>query len=203
MSIAVRMAAILGVLLAGFPMAGRAEDGSEPLDVFVTLPMAGGFADATFALVDAQSAVRQSLSASGGVRLVEDARDADVVVTVLGRGKGDVELTVALRALDGGVVAPPVPIGESERYIEVMLSIGACAPVQQPTAPDEAEGCYRRVFVGVGYSDLDSRERVKRPRLNSWEACANALARDIRSWLATNQDRVRALRQPLPPRAAP
>jgi len=196
----VRMAPVLVLLLAGVQTVGRAADGGaadggEPLAVFVTLPTSGVFADATFALVEAQTAVRQSLSTSQDLRLVEDAPHADVVVTVLGRGKGDVELTVALRSLDSSIIAPPVPIGERERFIEVMLTTGTCVMTGQWVVPGEAEPCYRRVFVGVGYSDLDSTERVKRPRLNSWEACANAVARDLRAWLSTNRDRVRQFRR--------
>ena len=94
--------------------------------MFLTLPMTNGFADATHALVEAQDQVRQSLEALGELRLVDRSQDADVVLTVLGRGRGDVELTAALRTLDHSVIAPPVPIGATERYIEVMLTIGSC-----------------------------------------------------------------------------
>jgi hypothetical protein len=33
-----------------------------------------------------------------------------------------------------------------------------------------------------------------RPAKNSWEACAEALVRDVRAWLLENGTRVRALR---------
>ena len=164
--------------------------GPEPLGVFLTLPMSHGFADATYSQVEAQELVRNGLAAMGEFRLVDRLEDADVVLTVLGRGRGDVELNAALRTLDPGVNAPAVPIGAAEKYIEVMLTIGSCGTVasgeQRPT-----DSCYRRIFVGIGFADLDTRRSAKSPALNSWEACANAIARDVRAWLTTNASRVR------------
>lgn len=173
---------------AGLPDTSRAA-------VFLTLPMARGFADATHALVDAQEIVRKALTAVGEVRLVDRSQDAHVVLTVLGRGRGELELTAALRALDSDVISPPVAIGTTERYIEVMLTVGSCR--ERATAADvdgqrPRSSCYSRVFVGLGFSDLDGRRPAKRPPLNSWEACAGAVARDVRAWLAENASRIRA-----------
>jgi hypothetical protein len=161
--------------------------------VFLTLPMAKGFADATHALVEGQELIRQSLATTDGVRLVGRLQEADVTLMVLGRGRGHVELTTALRLLDRDVIAPPVAIGETERYIEAMLTVAACgdalADAKQP-----APSCYRRLFVGVGYSDRDGQRPAKKRAPNSWEACAEAVARDVRAWLVENAGRLRALR---------
>ena len=162
--------------------------------VFVTLPTAKGFTDATHAIVEAQTLVHRSLEEMGGVRVVGAGEQADVVVTVLGRGKGDQELTAALRGIDSSVVAPPVPIGERERYIEVMLALKSCGHLQTAVDPRVPDSCFRRIFVGVGFAELDLPRRAKKPALNSWEACADAVARDIRAWLTTNASQLRALR---------
>jgi hypothetical protein len=186
------MAAVLVCATAGGGTVAGA--GPEPFAVFLTLPMSHGFADATYSQVEAQELVRKGLDAIGEFRLVDRSEDADVVMTVLGRGRGDVELNAALRTIDPGVIAPPVPIGAAEKYIEVMLTIGSCGSVasseQGPTV-----SCYSRIFVGVGFADLDTRRTAKSPPLNSWEACANALARDVRAWLTTNASRVREFSQ--------
>ena len=186
------MAAVLVCATAGGGTV--AEAGPEPLAVFLTLPMSHGFADATYSQVETQELVRKALDGIGEFRLVGRSEDADVAVTVLGRGRGDVELNAALRTIDPGVIAPPVPIGAAERYIEVMLTIGSCGGVatgeRGPT-----DSCYSRIFVGVGFADLDTRRSAKRPALNSWEACANAVARDVRAWLTTNTSRVREFRE--------
>jgi|SoiMethySBSTD1v2_1073268.scaffolds.fasta_scaffold00263_26 hypothetical protein len=164
----------------------------ESLTVFLNLPVTNGFSDATQALVETRELVREPLSASPEFRLVDRAEDADVVLTVLGRGRGDVELTAALRGISRSVVAPPVPIAGSERYIEVLLTTGKCRVAEIPVEDYAPETCYRRIFVGVGFTELG--RSPKKLRLNSWEACAEAVMRDLRAWLTSNADRLRALR---------
>jgi hypothetical protein len=166
----------------------------ESLTVFLDLPTTNGFSDATQALVETKDLVREPLSADPDLRLVDRAEDADVVLTVLGRGRGDVELTAALRGIDRGVVAPPVPIAPNERYIEVLITTGPCRTSIIPINEYAPESCYRRIFVGVGFGELGERRSAKKPRLNSWEACAEAVIRDVRAWLISNAERLRAQR---------
>jgi len=178
--------------VAGAPQTTSTRSVEEPAAVFLTLPMARGFADATQALVEAQEVVREAVTAIGEVRLVDHAQDADVVLTVLGRGRGDVELNAALRALESDVIAPPVPIGATERYIEAMITVGSCRDEAIAAGQRPPASCYSRVFVGLGLSHLDARQPVRGPKPNSWEACANAVARDVRAWLTENASRIRA-----------
>ena len=177
---------------AGTGTVASARDGS--LTVFLNLPMTNGFSDATHALVEARELVREPLSAATELRLVDRAEDADVVLTVLGRGKGDVELTAALRNVSRSIVAPPVPIAATERYIAILLTTGSCRTKAITVEEDLPDSCYRRIFVGVGLSELDARRPAKKRRLNSWEACAEAVIRDVRAWLTTNATRLRTLR---------
>lgn len=161
--------------------------------VFLTLPTTRGFVDATQALVEAQDLVRDAIGTAGDIRLVEHREDADVVLTVLARGRGDVQLTAALNALEESVIASPVPLTTNERYIEATLTVGSC--IDEAAAElAKPRSCYKRVFVGLGLSDRDPRRTGKRPAANSWEACAEALVRDVRAWLNENTTRVRALR---------
>ena len=181
--------------VAGAPQATSTPSVRQPAAVFLTLPMARGFADATQALVEAQEVVREAVTALGEVRLVDHSQDADVVLTVLGRGRGDVELNAALRALDGDIIAPAVPIAATERYIEAMITVGSCRDEAIAAGQRPPASCYARVFVGLGLSHLDARPRpVRGPKPNSWEACAVAVARDVRAWLTENASRIRAHR---------
>src|SRR5512145_170573 len=84
------LASLIVWCAAGTGTVASARDAS--LTVFLNLPMTHGFSDATHALVEAKELVRQPLSAAPELLLVDRAEDADVVLTVLGRGKGDVEL---------------------------------------------------------------------------------------------------------------
>jgi hypothetical protein len=166
----------------------------ESLTVFLTLPMTNGFSDATQALVETKDLVRAALAADHQLRFVDRAEDADVVLTVLGRGKGDLELTAALHNISPGIVAPPVPIAATERYIEMLVTTGPCRTLPLTIADDSSDSCYRRIFVGVGFGELGARRSAGQPRRNSWEACAEAVVRDVRAWLSTNATRLRTLR---------
>jgi len=138
--------------------------------------------------------VREPLFAATELRLVDSAEDADVVITVLGRGKGDVELTAALGGMSGSIVSQPVPIAATERYIEILLTTGPCRTMAITVEEHSPDSCYRRIFVGVGLTELDARRPAQKRRLNSWEACAEAVVRDVRAWLTTNAKRLHTLR---------
>ena len=166
----------------------------DELTVFLNLPMTHGFSDATNALVETQELIRGPLSAATELRLVDRAEDADVVVTILGRGKGDVELTAALRNVSRSIVAPPVPIAASERYIDVLITTGPCRTTAITVEDDSPNSCYRRIFVGVGLGELGQRRTAKKPRVNTWEMCAEAVVGDVRAWLTDNAHRLRAAR---------
>ena len=161
--------------------------------LFVTLPMTHGFADATDARVETQRFVLEALGAAETIRLVDHRQDSDMVLTVLGRGTGYVELTAALQGLDPEVVASPVMLHANERYIEVMLALGSCGEAAtNATSHSTSASCYRTIFVGLG--DRDARQRATKVARNSWTACADALARDVQAWVTENASRLLALR---------
>jgi len=171
----------------------QGSDTSSPPGLFVTLPMTNGFTDATDALVETQGLVHNALDALETVRLVDRLQDNDVVLTVLGRGTGYVELSAALRALDPSVVSSPVMLYASERYIEAMLTVGACGDAAtNATSQTKSPSCYRKIFVGLG--DPDVGQGVAKAAANSWTTCANALARDVQAWVTQNAGRLLALR---------
>jgi hypothetical protein len=165
--------------------------GSYRASVFVTFPMTNGFADATDDLVEAHGFVQEALGALDTVRLVAGPQDSDAVLTVLGRGIGHVELTAALNGVDRSVVAPPVMIRATERYIEAMLTVGSCGEAATSIAiQSKSTSCYRKIFVGVGFANRNVRQGVARPASNSWKACADALAKDIQAWVSQNASRL-------------
>jgi hypothetical protein len=186
--------AIASLVICLLTASGSAAAREESLTIFLTLPMTNGFSDATQALVETKDLVRAALSADDEIRFVDRAEDADVVLTVLGRGKGDVELTAALHNISADIVAPPVPIASAERYIEILVTTGPCRTLPLTIAEESSESCYRRIFVGVGLGELGARRSAGTPRRNSWEACAAAAVRDVRAWLATNATRLRTQR---------
>jgi len=172
----------------------RAEQqGADRAAVFVTLPMTSGFADATDVLVETKGFVREALGAVETVRLVDRQQESDAVLTVLGRGTGYAELTAVLQGLDPNVVVSPVMLHANERYIEAMLTVGACGEaVTSATKESKSPSCYRKIFVGL--DDRGARDAAKKGAPNSWTVCANALARDVQAWVTQNASRLLALR---------
>jgi hypothetical protein len=184
-------------IVAAFTTTGsvgaQGTDEKSRVALFVTLPMTNGFADATEALVETQHFVHEALEATEAVRLVDRLQDSDVVVTVLGRGTGYMELTAALQGIDASVVAPPVMLHAQERYIEAMLTVGACGDAETSATRESASpSCYRKIIVGVG--DHEVRHGVTRTATNSWTTCADALARDVQAWVTQNASRLLARR---------
>ena len=196
--------ALASLVISLIIASGSAAAREDSLTVFLTLPMTNGFSDATQALVETKDLIRAALSADQArpegralhheIAFVDRAEDADVVLTVLGRGKGDVELTAALHNISADIVAPPVPIAPTERYIEILVTTGPCRMLPLTLAEESSASCYRRIFVGVGLGELGARRSAGTPRRNSWEACADAVVRDVRAWLATNATRLRTQR---------
>ena len=185
---------------AGAVGVAQQPQGATRAALFITLPMTNGFADATDALVETQGFVHEALNASETVRLVDRLQDSDVVLTVLGRGTGYVELTAALQGIDPSVISAPVMLHANERYIEAMLTVGSCgAATTSATRESKSPSCYRKIFVGL--SDHDERQGVTRTASNSartatnpWTTCANALARDLQAWVTQNASRLLAIR---------
>lgn len=184
---------MVGAFIATEGAGAQDTQGTNRVALFVTLPMTNGFADATEALVETQRVVHEALESSEAVRLVDRLQDSDVVVTVLGRGSGYMELTAALQGIDPGVVAPPVVLHAQERYIEVMLTVGSCGDAAtSATRESTSTSCYRRIVVGV--SDHEVRRGGTKAAANSWTTCADALARDVHAWVAQNAGRLLARR---------
>jgi hypothetical protein len=159
------LASLIVCFVAGSGSVAAAAD--ESLAVFLNLSMTHGFSDATNALVETRELLREPLAGGTDLRLVDRAEDADVVITVLGRGRGHGELTATLRTISGSIVAPLVPIA-----------------------------------VGVGLGEPGQRRAAKKPRLNSWELCAERVVGDVRAWLTDNANRLRRLRT-IAPATAP
>ena len=179
------VAAVAFIMGSGVFLHGS--DEGAPLALFMTVPMTDGFADATHALVETKDALRQAIAATADVRFVERAEDADVIVTVLGRGRGDAELNAAVKMLANDVSASPVAIATNERFIQAMVTVGSC--VRSPQSDSKPGLCYKHAFVGLGL-DRDAPQPPKKPKANTWDTCATALARDVRAWLNENATRI-------------
>ena len=171
---------------------GVAEELPNRAALFVTLPMTSGFSDATDALVETQGLVREALGTGEAVRLVDRLQDSDAVLTVLGRGTGYAELTAALQELDPNVVASPLMLRASERYIEAMIAVGPCGEAAtSATRQSKSASCYRKIFVGLG--DREARQRAAKAARSPWATCADALTRDVQAWVTENASRLLAL----------
>jgi hypothetical protein len=161
----------------------------SPAALFITLPMTNGYADATDALVETKRFVHDALDVVAMVRLVDRPQDSDVILTVLGRGTGHVELTAALQSFDPNVIVSPVMLHAQEPYIEAMLTVGSCGEAAtNPTRESKSASCYRKIIVGL--DDREVRQAAKKGAPKPWTVCADALAKDVQAWVMQNATRL-------------
>jgi hypothetical protein len=156
-----RIAATAAIVVLGLASGASHASPRSAGAVYVAPPAARTVARAD-ALAGAHRSLRAALQDPPGVHLVAERQHAHAVLVVIGAGAGAGELRQMFRALDPGIMAPPVLIGKHEHYIGALLTVGSCSEAGSGAA-DPAESCVRRVFVG---------------------ADAHTLAADIRDWLA-------------------
>ena len=105
------------------------------------------------------------LTRSFRARLPDGAISA-VRSLAIGWGK----LTAALRMVSRSIVAPPVPIAATERYIAILLTTGSCRTKAITVEDDLPDSCYRRIFVGVWLSASATRRSLAAFALGSAHA---------------------------------
>jgi hypothetical protein len=162
--------------------------------VFVTIPANEGFADVTEAVLASQAFVRLALARMQEIRFAERAEDADAVVVLVARGEGSHELSASFKRYQAPLLAgTPITMHREEKFVHAVLVVGPTGCEGGITLNPMAAECYRRSLVGMGFSHgADRWDRNAKP--NSWEACAEAIALDVRAWLITNSGKLRSSR---------
>jgi hypothetical protein len=138
--------------------------------VFISAPQRDGFFDTTKEIQDSIKDLRDKLSREKNVNLsiTDDRRNADVILTVVQRGKGDVAYGRRVEFQDyyGGASLQQVPMIASTYWVSTMMQVGA----------------YKKEFTGTQTQDNNGASLS----MGAWGRCAGLITSNIGSWTRTN-----------------
>jgi hypothetical protein len=138
--------------------------------VFVSAPQRDGFFDTTKDIQDSIKDIRDKLSKEKNVILtvIDDRKKADVILTVVHRGRGDQAYGQRVEFQDyyGGASLQHVPMVATTYWVSTMMQVGA----------------YKKEFTGTQTQD----NQGVNMSYGAWSKCANAIVSNISSWTKTN-----------------
>ena len=138
--------------------------------VFVSAPQRDGFFDTTKEIQDSIKDIRDKLSKEKNVILtiIDDRKKADVILTVVHRGRGDQAYGQRVEFQDyyGGASLQHVPMVATTYWVSTMMQVGA----------------YKKEFTGTQTQD----NQGVNMSYGAWGKCANAIVSNISSWTKTN-----------------
>jgi serine/threonine-protein kinase len=157
------------------PAPATADDGLRSrLAIFVSVPERDGFLDSSKATLDSVNDLARLLRKSQDLSLdvVDDKRQANVILTVVKRGHGVTEYGER-KSIDryyGHTEISMVPITASTYWVSAVLE----------------SGTYKKEFTGTQVNNGNSGITY-----GAWSNCANQIARNVTSWMAANEARLR------------
>lgn len=138
--------------------------------VFVSAPQRDGFFDTTKDIQDSIKDIRDKLSKEKNVILtiIDDRKKADVILTVVHRGIGNLAYGQRVEFQDyyGGASLQQVPMVATTYWVSTMMQVGA----------------YKKEFTGTQTQD----QQGVKLTYGAWGKCANAIVSNISSWTKTN-----------------
>jgi hypothetical protein len=138
--------------------------------VFISAPQRDGFFDTTKEIQDSIKDLRDKLSREKNVNLsiTDDRKNADVILTVVQRGIGNVAYGRRVEFQDyyGGASLQQVPMVASTYWVSTMMQVGG----------------YKKEFTGTQTQDNNGANLS----FGAWGKCASLITSNIGSWTRTN-----------------
>ena len=144
------------------------------IGVYVTAPMRDGFVDTGKDVQDSVKDVRNKIGDTKELRLVNQAADADVILTVVTRGIGSQAYGVRTNVYSGyytGTEVSTQPIVANTFWISTVLQAGT----------------YRKEFTGT-------HTQASAASLGAWTDIAGRIAKEVKAWVSANAEQLRAKR---------
>jgi hypothetical protein len=144
--------------------------------VFISAPQRDGFFDTTKDIQDSIKNLRDKLSKEKDVNLTitDDRKNADVILTVVQRGKGNQAYgrRVEFQEYYGGASLEQVPMIATSYWVSTMMQVGT----------------YKKEFTGVQTQDDGAGSSLTGATftMGAWSKCAGLIAVNIGSWTRTN-----------------
>jgi hypothetical protein len=141
--------------------------------VFVTAPTRDGFLDTSKDMQDSIRDIAKEISSKKELRLVDTREQADIVLTVAGRGVGSQAFGQRVQYNESyrNAELTSTPILANTFWVTAVLEIGA----------------YRKEFTGAQTQESEY-------SLGAWTQCADRLVKDLRAWASANGEQVRQRR---------
>jgi hypothetical protein len=157
------------------PASAAADDGLRSrLAVYVSAPERDGYQDTSKAIQDSVNDLTRSLRKSQDLSLdvVDNKGQANVILTVVKRGHGVTEYgqRTTFDRYYGHAEISTVPITASTYWVSAVLE----------------SGTYKKEFTGTQVNNGNSGITY-----GAWSNCANQIARNVTSWMAANEARLR------------
>jgi hypothetical protein len=138
--------------------------------VFISAPQRDGFFDTTKEIQDSIKDIRDKLSKERNVILTisDDRKKADVILTVVQRGIGNVAYGRRVEFQDyyGGASLEQSPMIATTYWVSTMMQVGA----------------YKKEFTGTQTQDNQGVSLS----FGAWNKCASLIVSNIASWTRTN-----------------
>jgi hypothetical protein len=138
--------------------------------IFISAPQRDGFFDTNKEIEDSIKDLRGRLSKEKNVNftITDDRKTADVIVTVVQRGKGDQAYgrRVEFQEYYGGASLAQVPLIATSYWVSTMMQVGK----------------YKKEFTGMHTQDQSGTALT----MGAWGRCAGQITTNIASWTRTN-----------------
>lgn len=138
--------------------------------VFISAPQRDGFFDTTKEIQDSIKDLRARLSKEKDVNLTitDDRKNADVILTMVQRGKGDRAYgqRTEFQEYYGGATLAHVPMVATTYWVSTMMQVGS----------------YKKEFTGTFVQDQSGTGLT----MGAWSKCAGQITTNIGSWTRTN-----------------
>jgi hypothetical protein len=147
------------------------------ISVFITAPTRDGFVDTGKDIQDSVKDVRNAMKGMKELRIVDDPKDADLLLTVVTRGVGSQAYGTRTSVNDvyRGTDITTAPIYANTFWVSTVLSAGS----------------YRKEFVGFQTQSSAS-------SLGAWSQVAGRVAKEVQAWAVANADQLRSRRKKPP-----
>jgi len=159
--------AALGVLLVcTWSPSVRAKDKPMKMALFLAAPERDGFVDLDHGIADSSKDLVTAFWRMAEVRLVKSRREAELVLTISGRGVasqaiGDQAMVFPIGV---GVIASTTPVFQNDYWLSTVLEVS-------PT--------YQKAFIGRSSHTAPT-------SMGAWGVCAKMVAADVQAWIAAN-----------------
>jgi hypothetical protein len=165
--------AIVPLLSIQFAAAEPRAAQADRFVVYVAAPTRNGFVDTTKDIQDSVKDIRSQLDRMKEIAVVDGKENADIVLTVVGRGAGSENYGRRLSYTEyfGHAELDNIPINSTTLWVTTVMQVGD----------------YTKEFTGADAS-------IPNVTMALWRKCAERIAKNLQAWIKANAAQLKELR---------